>query len=73
MLPKCPKCGKIMDSHLRASQNFVEDSYWHQQCDAYVNFVNKNKDKKILVLEFGVGFNTPSIIRFPFEIKTIEK
>jgi len=72
LLPKCPKCGKIMDYHLRGSENFVEDDYWHQQCDAYLNFVKKNKDKKVLVLEFGVGFNTPSIIRFPFEKRTAE-
>ena len=26
-----------------------------------------NLDKKVLFLEFGVGFNTPGIIRFPFE------
>jgi len=24
-------------------------------------------DKRMLLLEFGVGFNTPVIIRFPFE------
>ena len=26
-----------------------------------------NLDKKLLIFEFGVGFNTPGIIRFPFE------
>ena len=35
--------------------------------DKYNEFIKKYNDKKVLFLEFGVGFNTPSIIRFPFE------
>ena len=27
----------------------------------------KNKEEKTILLEMGVGFNTPGIIRFPFE------
>jgi len=72
LLPKCPKCGKIMKSYLRDDDSFIEDDYWYQQADAYSNFIKKNKDKKILLLEFGVGFNTPTIIRFPFERRTME-
>ena len=30
----------------------------------------KKKNKNVLLLEFGVGFNTPGIIRFPFEQMT---
>jgi len=33
----------------------------------YSRFIADNKDKNILFLEIGVGFNTPSIIRWPFE------
>jgi len=71
LIPKCPKCGKPMTTHLRVDSSFVMDDYWYQQNDAYKNFITKNKDKKVLLLEFGVGFNTPSIIRFPFERQTI--
>ncbi|OUM56642.1 hypothetical protein PIROE2DRAFT_18648 [Piromyces sp. E2] len=71
LLPKCPKCGEIMRTHLRENSAFVEDDRWHQQNKAYLNFIKKNKNKKMILLEMGVGFNTPTIIRFPFEEKTI--
>ena len=32
----------------------------------YKNFLDSNKDKRVLFLELGVGYNTPSIIKFPF-------
>ncbi|ORX83281.1 A1pp-domain-containing protein [Anaeromyces robustus] len=71
LIPICPKCGEPMTTHLRMDHSFVMDDYWYQQNERYINFINNNKDKKILVLEFGVGFNTPSIIRFPFERYTM--
>ena len=37
---------------------------------AYEQFINQYKDKKLLLIELGVGFNTPGIIRFPFEQMT---
>ena len=32
-----------------------------------LRILEQNKDKKVVLLELGVGFNTPIIIRFPFE------
>ena len=32
----------------------------------YTAFVEKHKDKPIVLLELGVGFNTPMIIKYPF-------
>lgn len=34
---------------------------------AYENFINENKNRKLVLIELGVGFNTPGIIRFSFE------
>ena len=67
LVPKCPVCGGPMDTNLRKDNYFVEDEYWHAQKEAYVNYLNSVKNENTLLLEFGVGFNTPSIIRFPFE------
>lgn len=67
LVPVCPKCGENMEPNLRKDGYFVEDDLWHKQNDSYGDFLEKNKDKKLLLLEFGVGFNTPGIIRFPFE------
>ncbi len=58
--------------NLRIDSRFVEDEGWNKAKDRYVNFINKNKNKKILFLEFGVGMNTPSIIKFPFMKMTYE-
>lgn len=67
LVPKCPVCGEDMDVNLRCDDRFVEDDHWYESQSKYDNFLNKYKDKKIVFLEFGVGFNTPGIIRFPFE------
>lgn len=70
LVPKCPVCGGEMEVNLRVDNFFVEDDYWHEHSKSYQKFINDNKDKNILLLELGVGFNTPGIIRFPFEEMT---
>lgn len=59
--------GKPVSMNLRCDDTFVEDAHWHEQCERYQDFVSDNSDRSLLLLEFGVGFNTPVIIRFPFE------
>lgn len=66
LLPKCPVCGKPMTMNLRSDNKFVEDDGWHAAWKRYEDFIRKNKNKRILFLELGVGFNTPAIIKFPF-------
>jgi hypothetical protein len=56
-----------MKINIRKDDSFVEDSNWHQLHNTYENFINSNIDKKLVLIELGVGFNTPGIIRFPFE------
>jgi hypothetical protein len=72
LIPKCPVCGKEMETNLRKDDLFVEDAHWHMQNKAYKNFIDEAKGHKTVLLEFGIGFNTPGIIRFPFEIMTGE-
>ena len=67
LVPICPVCHEKMEVHLRKDAFFVEDDAWHQLNDNYEKFIDDYQNKKILLLELGVGFNTPSIIRFPFE------
>lgn len=70
LVPKCPVCGAKMEVNLRCDDTFVEDDNWQLLQNRYNDFIKNNRDKKVLLLEFGVGFNTPSIIRFPFERMT---
>ncbi len=72
LVPKCPVCGGNMEVNLRKDAYFVQDDYWYKQDKKYAEFLDKNKDKKVLLLELGVGFNTPGIIRFPFEQMTYQ-
>ncbi|MCI8508515.1 MAG: Sir2 silent information regulator family NAD-dependent deacetylase [Lachnospiraceae bacterium] len=67
MIPKCPVCGGNMAMHLRCDQYFVEDKHWHEAAARYEAFLERMADQKTVLLELGVGFNTPAIIRFPFE------
>ena len=66
LLPKCPACGKPMSMNLRADDTFVEDEGWNKAAGCYEDFLNKNKDDRIVFLELGVGGNTPGIIKYPF-------
>jgi len=67
LLPKCPVCGANLVPHLRKDNAFVENEEWEQANERYKNFVRESVGKKMLLLELGVGFNTPSIIRWSFE------
>lgn len=56
--------------NLRKDANFVQDENWYKQSEKYESFLNNNENKNVVLLEIGVGFNTPGIIRFPFEQMT---
>ena len=66
LLPTCPHCGKPMTMNLRCDDTFVEDDGWHRAAERYENFLRTRTGGKILFLEFGVGYNTPIIIKYPF-------
>lgn len=66
LLPRCPQCGKNMTMNLRADKHFVEDDGWHKAAKRYEKFLRHHEGKHILFLELGVGYNTPSIIKYSF-------
>lgn len=70
LVPKCPVCGGNMEMNLRKDANFVQDENWYKQAKQYEQFLDEIEDKNVVLLEIGVGFNTPGIIRFPFEQMT---
>lgn len=65
-IPRCPKCGSYLSKNLRVDDTFVESPHLKKQKD-YIDFINNSTDGKLVLLELGVGFNTPVIIRWPFE------
>lgn len=66
MIPSMPD-GSPASLNLRIDDTFVEDFHWHQQARRYTDFVQRASQDKLLLLEFGIGYNTPGIIRLPFE------
>ena len=72
LVPVCPVCGEKMDTNLRKNAYFVQDDNWYKQSKNYEEFLERVKDKNVVLLELGVGFNTPTIIRFPFEQMTYQ-
>ncbi|HEX2976681.1 MAG TPA: Sir2 silent information regulator family NAD-dependent deacetylase [Bacteroidales bacterium] len=68
LVPKCPVCGSEMEVNLRKDSYFVQDSNWRFSEGNYRKFVSGTENKSTVFLELGVGFNTPGIIRYPFEV-----
>jgi hypothetical protein len=44
----------------------VQDAGWDAAAERYSNFLRTRGDGRVLFLELGVGYNTPSIIKYPF-------
>ena len=59
-----------MEMNLRSDDSFVQDDGWYEHARLYKEFLKKAKDKNLVLLEIGVGYNTPAIIRYPFEQMT---
>lgn len=72
LIPHCPKCGAPMTMNLRCDDTFVQDEGWYQAAERYDLFVRRHKDLNILLIELGVGSNTPVIIKYPFWRMTAE-
>ncbi len=66
LVPRCPRCGAPMRMNLRADRTFVEDAGWHRAQERYAEFLRKHWEARVLYLELGVGYNTPSIIKHAF-------
>lgn len=72
LVPHCPVCGRPMTMNLRTDDTFVQDDGWYRASDRYTDFIRKHKGQSILLLELGVGMNTPGIIKYPFWQMTYE-
>lgn len=70
LIPYCPVCGNPMDVNLRKDTTFIEDEGWNLAHNRYQDFLKQNKHTKVVYLELGIGYNTPSIIKYPFWLNT---
>ncbi|GLP65043.1 hypothetical protein TUSST3_16630 [Streptomyces sp. TUS-ST3] len=66
-LPRCPNCGGDVEINVRIGPEFVDDAYLPAvgRLQDWLNSLPAGD--RLLVLEFGAGFNTPGVIRRPGE------
>lgn len=67
LVPRCPVCGGPKTVHVRVDGSFVEDAAWREAQKRYLHFVERMHGKPAVLLELGVGWNNPGVIRLPFE------
>lgn len=72
LVPRCPCCGRPMTMNLRCDDSFVQDEGWYRAAERYDEYIRSHKNKYALFLELGVGYNTPTIIKYPFWKMTAE-
>ncbi len=65
-IPRCPNCGAEAFPWVRGYGNFLTASKYEGEYKKISDYILKNKDKKILFLELGVGRMTPMFIQEPF-------
>ena len=65
-LPKCPHCGAPLVMNVHVTSAFCQEAY-AEKSKAYFHFINASAHHSLVVLELGVGYTMPELIRFPFE------
>lgn len=75
MVPRCVGCGRVMVPWVR-DDSFLEGDFWKSQINRYHQFLKhwilEQPDKKVLLLELGVGEMTPAVIKLPFWEMTVK-
>ena len=66
VIPTCPNCGGPVFMNVRAAHWFIDDPY-REQAARFSEFIQGRKESRLLLIEIGAGFNTPSVIRWPME------
>lgn len=64
--PVCPVCGKRMVYNNKKAEKYVEAGYL-EDWQNYTRWLQGTVNKKLCVLEMGVGMKYPNVIRWPFE------
>lgn len=64
--PECENCGKEIVPNTIHASCYLEQGYMDSWME-YKSWLQKILDKKVCVLELGVGFAYPEVIRWPLE------
>ena len=64
--PKCPHCGKNLIVNRLGCKKYSEEGYL-KKWNLYTKWLQGTLNKKVCILELGVGMKYPTVIRWPFE------
>ena len=62
----CPHCGAPLTGNTVEADPYIEEGYL-PQWDKYIRWLAETLNQEMVILELGVGFSNPGVIRFPFE------
>lgn len=65
-MPQCPMCKQVMSINQVRTNNYSEEGY-KESWESYMAWLQKTLNRKLVMLEIGEGFDTPTVIRWPFE------
>lgn len=63
---KCPICGKMMTPNIVSYEYYDENGYL-EKWNRYTKWLQGTVNRKLCILELGVGLNYPTVIRWPNE------
>ena len=66
MLPVCPKCGKPLTFNNIRTENYLEEGYLEQWAK-YKTWLQTTVNRRLCIIELGVGMQFPSVIRWAFD------
>ena len=66
LIPHCPHCGAEAFPWVRGYGNFLQGRKYDHEYQKISNYLVKNKNKRLLFIELGVGRMTPMSIQEPF-------
>ena len=66
LLGACPSCGGALVLNNIYAEHYDEKGYL-KQWELYTKWLQGTLNKRLLILELGVGMQFPSVIRWPFE------
>ena len=66
LIPRCPNCGGTVFINVRIDGSYVHD-HFDAAAERLQQWFGNARHGQGVVVEFGAGFNTPSVIRWPGE------
>lgn len=62
----CPHCGAPLTGNTIQAETYIEEGYL-PQWKKYTQWQTQTLNRDLVILELGAGFDSPTVIRWPFE------